>query len=193
MPSTDSSHLESYIKGHDPFNHSMDFVIHPLIRYTANPTLSRHTTGIVWDLRESPDSARRLANLDESLTAKDLSQFATSPPCILLHITSDLFHGNRPIEARRLQGVTIGDVVSAIHDALHQPVRRDEWDNLSEPQRKRISDVFDQRCRMSFDREETYARGILRIDCLQHTTWFAGLSNSLEIDSTCILTLCRPK
>ncbi|KAF9051446.1 ectomycorrhiza-regulated small secreted protein [Panaeolus papilionaceus] len=171
----------------------MDFVIHPLIRYSQFAIASGHPTGIVWDLRESPGSARRLMNLDEPLTPKDLAQYATTPPCVLLNITSDLFYGDRPIEARRLRGVTIGDVFAAIHDTLHQPVRRDEWENLTESQQKRISDVFDQRCRMSVDRDKTHAQGILRIDCLQHTTWFAGLSNSLEIDCCCILTLCRPK
>ncbi|KAF8155949.1 ectomycorrhiza-regulated small secreted protein [Crassisporium funariophilum] len=170
-----------------------DFALHPLLCYTQHDIIPGHCSHILWDLREAPESARRVLKLDEPLSPFDLSQPATSPPVLVLHVTCGMFPVEWPIEVRRLQGVTVGDVLHAIHDVVSKQIRRDEWELLCLKQQDRIGVVFDNRCRMSVDREECRARGVLRVDCLLHHTWFAGLSASLVDDCSCILTLRRPK
>lgn len=171
---------------------SDDFYLHPLLRYNQHAVASGHCCPLLWDLRSPPELAKRVVNADQAITSFYLSRLATNPPTAILHITNDIFPGEWPIEVRRLEGITVGDILHAIHTALMLPIRRQEWEQLSEKQRGRIDLVFEERCKMSIDREESRSRGVLRIDCLLQHTLFAGLSISLVKDCSCILTLRRP-
>ena len=171
---------------------SGDFYLHPLLLYNQYPVIPGHCCPLHWDVRHLPDSAKRVLSADQTITPFYLSRLATNPPTAILHITCEIFPGEWPIEVRRLEGITVGDVLHAIHTALMRPIRRQEWDQLCEKQRSRVEVVFEERCKMADDREECRSRGILRVDCLLQHTLLAGLSVSLVKDCSCILTLRRP-
>jgi len=169
-----------------------DFYLHQLLRYYQPDVAPGHCSAILWDLRESPESARRVVHLDETISAAQLSQHATGPPIVILHITCDLFP-DWPIEVRRLEGITVQDILDAIYTMLQQQIRRREWDAFSDKHRARVEAVFDDRCKSAVDRDECRSRGVLRVDCLLHHTLFAGLSISPDLECACILTLRRPR
>lgn len=168
-------------------------LLHPLLSYSQYDLVPGTSSPIVWDLREPPESALHVDNLDKRLSPNDLSQFATNPPCLTLCITCDIFPEPWPIEVHRLKAITVGDVLRTIHSVISRRIIQSEWDQISEKQRKRIGDVFDNRCRMSLQREECRANGVLRVDCLLSHTLFAGLSVSPDENDSFILTLRRPQ
>ena len=170
-----------------------DFRLHPLLLYSQHDISPGHCSSILWDLRETPETARRVLNLEESLSSLEVSQHATLPPLPILHITCDIFPEEWPIEVTRDAGVTVGDVLEAIHHTLLRRISHDEWNRLSLKQQDRIKTVFDNRCAMAQNREECRSNGVLRADCVLYHTWFAGLSVSPELDNTCILSLRRPR
>jgi len=171
---------------------SEDFYLHSLLLYNQYPVVPGHCCPLLWDLRQPPDSARRVLSADQPITPFHLSRLATNPPTAILHVTCEVFPGEWPIEVRRLEGITVGDILGAIHTTLMHPIRRQEWDQLSEKQRSRIKVAFDERCKTADDRDECHSRGILRVDCLLQHTLFAGLYVSLIKDCSCILILRRP-
>ena len=170
-----------------------DFTINPFLLYSQHDITPGHCSSILWDLREPPGAARPVLNLEEPLSVLDQAQLATSPPISILHITCDIFPEEWPIKVTRDEGVAVGDVLEAIHETLMQRISHDEWHRLSQKQRDRIKLVFDNRCSMAVNREECHSNGVLRVDCVVHHTWFAGLSVSPEHENTCILSLRRPR
>ncbi|KDR80197.1 hypothetical protein GALMADRAFT_223086 [Galerina marginata CBS 339.88] len=169
-----------------------DFTVHPILSYSQHAVVPGHYCHIIWDLRESPDVARLALDLETSPSPLDLSEFATTPPVPLLHVVCDIFPGHWPIRSSRLEGVTVGDVLRSIHSVLMKRISHEEWDRLSSKQQERIQAIFENRCNRAVNRDECRSHGVIRVDCLIQHTWFAGLSASFEMDSTCILTLRRP-
>ena len=92
-----------------------------------------------------------------------------------------------------MEPVTVGDVLHTIHSVINRRITQSEWDRISEKQRGRIGEIFDNRCKVSLQREECRANGVLRVDCLLSHTLFAGLSPSFNEDGTFIMTLRRPQ
>jgi hypothetical protein len=170
-----------------------DFIIHPLLLYSQHDISPGHCSSILWDLREPPGAARPVLNLEEHLSLLELAQLATSPPLPILHITCDIFPEEWPITVTRDDGVAVGDVLEAIHQTLLRRISHDEWNRLSQKQQERIKLVFDNRCSLAENREECRSHGVLRVDCVVHHTWFAGLSTSPDHENTCILSLRRPR
>ena len=168
-------------------------LLHPLLSYSQHTVVPGSCCPILWDLRESPESALHVDNPDKQLSINDLTQFATTPPCQILRIICDAFPEPWPIVVRRAEGITVGDVLQTIYSVANSRIIQDEWDRIGEKQRGRIGDVFDNRCMMSMQREACRANGVLRVDCLLFHTLFAGLSPSFDEDDSFILTLRRPQ
>ena len=199
--------LQDYTSCHDPHQHRnitptesptllpavMD--LNPLLRYSQHDIVPGNCAPILWDLRESPkSSALHVDNPDEQLSPSDLSQPATTPPCQVLRITCDVFPEPWPIEVSRPVTITVGDVLHTIHSVVNRRITQHEWDRLSEKQQARIGEKFDDRCKLSPQREECRANGVLRVDCVLAHTLFAGLSASPdEDDNFFIMTLRRPQ
>ena len=173
-----------------PIKADDEFYLHSLLCYSQHVVAAGHCCPLLWDVRESPPSAQRVVSMD-SITNHHLSLPATSKPMPILQITCDLFPDDWSIKALRLEGVTIGDVLNAIYTMLRQPIRRNEWDLLSDKQRSRVVAVFEERCKIAPNPDECRSHGILRADCLIHHTLFAGLSVSPVNDCSSILTLRR--
>ena len=60
-------------------------------------------------------------------------------------------------------GVTVQDVLRAIHEDVRTPSRRYEWAKLSADERTQVDAAFRERCRT----EEELGRGPCRIDYLR--------------------------
>ena len=181
---------EGQIRARNPKKSTSDFNLHQLLRYYQHDVAPGHCSPLLWDLRESPESARRVVHLDETISAAQLSQHATSPPMLVLHITCDLFP-DWPIEVRRPEGITIQDVLDAIYTMLQRQILHQEWDTFSNKHQARIAAVFGDRCKSAVNFDKCQSRGVLRVDCLLLHTLFAGLSISPDLEDACILTLRR--
>jgi hypothetical protein len=169
-------------------------LLHRLLCYSQHNIIGTHCCSLLWDFQEPPAySVRHVSGSNALLTDTELSEPATSPAVISLHIKCGIFPFDWPIHAYNPQGVTIRDVLHAIHACLQLQIRRDEWDSLCAKQRDRINRVFDTRWRVSADPPSVRTHGVLRVDCLLQHIWFAGLTVSLVQENSCILTLRRPR
>src|SRR6266540_6343653 len=110
-----------------PMNSDDEFYLHPLLCYSQHVVAAGHCCPLLWDVREPPESAQPVVSM-EPITDFHLSRPATSPPIPILQITCDLYPEDWLIKVRRLEGVTIRDVLHATHAMLRQPIRRHEWD-----------------------------------------------------------------
>lgn len=165
--------------------------LHPLLQYTQPTLLGHHCCPVRWDLRQPPPSSAQHNSSRDRLSALELSQHATVPPVPTLTVTCGIFPYHWPIEARNQHGVTILDVLEAIHSVVHSRLRQSEWEGLSPKQQGRVEKVFDERWNASADPLSVRANGVTRADCLLKFTMFCGLSESLDGEYTCILTLSR--
>ncbi|KAI9567433.1 hypothetical protein HD554DRAFT_2006358, partial [Boletus coccyginus] len=127
-----------------------------------------------WDVRHAPHRTARVAG--QVIEVHDLTQLVTFPSIASLHVISDLLSENWVIAAYNPTGVTIEDVLVAIYEGLRAPLTPFEWECISLMQRPRIEDVFYARCEASRNFDRTRYGGVRRVDCLPHTTVFAGLS-----------------
>ncbi|KAG8216836.1 hypothetical protein J3R82DRAFT_7095 [Butyriboletus roseoflavus] len=165
--------------------------LNPLV--TSSPTGTAYFRPVLvdWDIRHTPCHAARVGG--QVISAYHLTQPATFPSVMSLRVVSDLLSENWVITAYNHTGVTIEDVLAAIHRGLHVPLTRVEWECMSPMERARTEAMFYARCEASRDFERTRYGGVRRMDCLLHTTMFAGLSslvmknNRLEV----VLTLSR--
>ncbi|PPQ92260.1 hypothetical protein CVT25_008569 [Psilocybe cyanescens] len=170
-----------------------DFTTHALLSYSQHPDASDQPQPTIWDIREPSQYARYPSKPEHPLSDYDLSQPATNPPTSTLHIVCEFFPGYWPIKIRRPNGVTVGDVLEEIHSTLIRRISLSEWEALSEKQQGKITAVFEHRCDRAPDRAVCRSHGVIRMDCLLEHTWFAGLSVSFEMDTTCIMTLRRER
>lgn len=171
-----------------------DFTMHPLLSYSQHNVLGGDVAGhpclTTWDMR-TPTEYARYTKHDQPLTSTDLAQPATQPPLESLEITCGFFPGNWPITIRRPRGITVGDVLEAIHTAIIRRISHAEWEAFSERQREGIKIVFNNRWQAAADPDVCRQNGVLRMDCLLQHTLFGGLSVSLETEDSCILSLRR--
>ncbi|GLB42165.1 hypothetical protein LshimejAT787_1101800 [Lyophyllum shimeji] len=169
------------------------FTLHPLLQYSQHDIIPGHCTSLLWDLREAPImSVRHVSAPHIALTEHELREHATTPPVPVLQITCEILPGGWSMTARNPQGVTLLDILQAIHACLQIQLTHDEWDAMSLKQQGRISKVFDLRWRVSAAPASTHANGVIRADCLLQHTLFGGLTRSLVTADSCILTLRRP-
>ncbi|PPQ69354.1 hypothetical protein CVT25_004746 [Psilocybe cyanescens] len=176
----------------NPPVHLSGFTTHPLITYSQYPHSSTQPRPITWDISEPSEYARHPSDPSGNpLSRSDLSQLATKPAISTLHIVCDIFPSNWPIKVSRSSGVTIGDVLEAIHSTLIKPISMSDWDALSQKQETRVKAAFERRCRLAPDQDACRSQGVIRLDCLVEHTWFRGLSVSVETENTCIMSLGR--
>ncbi|KAJ6588616.1 ectomycorrhiza-regulated small secreted protein [Mycena capillaripes] len=169
-------------------------VLHPLLKYSQHDGESGHCSALLWDLRESPRTARHVSAPERPLSDFELSQHATTPPVFCLRVTCGIFPEESWVsEARNWLGVTVGNVLDAIFETGQAQINYPEWDRLCPKQQNRVNIVFDARWRRSVDSEQVRERGVLRSDCLLQHILFAGLSTAPDADDTYLLTLKRPK
>ena len=163
------------------------------------PLLASSPTGITrfrpvridWDVRHAPHHAARVDG--QVITSYHLTQLAIHPDVTTLRVISDLLLGDWVITAHNPSGVTVEDVLVAIHRGLHVPLTQPQWDCMAPANRELIEATFYARCGASRDFDRTRYGGVRRIDCLLHTTVFAGLSSLILRNNRweAVLTLSR--
>ncbi|KAF5379124.1 hypothetical protein D9615_006082 [Tricholomella constricta] len=177
--------------------------LHPLLQYSQHDLLPGLCTALLWDLRDTPLTSARHIAAHHPLSAHELTQPATTPRVTTLHLTCGLLHlplppdsgegeGAWAMEAHNPHGVTLLDVLHALHAGLQTPLTHEEWGALCVKQQTRVGAAFDLRWRAAGAPMETRARGVVRADCLLRHTLFAGLSVSLVEPDSCMLTVRRP-
>lgn len=168
-------------------------MINSLLVASPTGTTRFHRAPVDWDIRYIPLHCARVAG--HIASAHHLTQLATQPGTPTIRVISDLLSEDWVITAHNPNGVTVEDVLSAIHRGLQVPLTQHEWEYMSSTNRDRIVATFYERCEASRDFDRTRHGGVRRIDCLLHTTVFAGLSslmlrgNQWEV----VLTLCRAR
>lgn len=163
--------------------------LHRLLRYELAHS---QRAPIDWDFHDPVTSAcYRVPPIAQGITLlkEDFAMSATTPSLTSLRIICDVLPYDWPVVARNADGVTIKDVLLAIHDALEKQITMREWSNFADKQRKRITIVFDTRWRRAADPLATRAIGVERVDTLLHHTAFGGLTVIPATEPTCVLTL----
>jgi len=169
-------------------------IVNYILAFSYPAVRNGESCPLIWDLRDPPSTAAQLVSSSlkhRCLTGFKLlqSQYATTPPVTALRVTCDILPWH--ISARNKQGVTVRDVLEAIHNIARTPLTVAEWDGLSQKQQERIKREFDVRWRGASSPEKERKGGVRRVDHLLKCTRFAGLSMSYDNDFECILTLSR--
>ncbi|THG93426.1 hypothetical protein EW145_g8378 [Phellinidium pouzarii] len=155
------------------------FLIHYALAFNPQSAHSSYVEPMLfWDTRYPSDYARFPGSHGHRLPAHVASQHATSPPVPIFRIVCGLFpHRAWSVEAHNSRGVTVGDVLSALHRALRH--------------RARVAEAYYARCRASADPAYEQRAGVRRIDWLLKSTGFVGLTPSVERGYTWSLTTKR--
>jgi hypothetical protein len=157
----------------------------------SNPAMRKgDSCPLLWDLRDPPSTAARLLPPTQKQTGvngfKPLqSQYATTPPVTALRISCDLLHHEWKINARNRQGVTVRDVLEAIHQVARAPLVVSEWDALSFKQQERVKRVFEVRWRGAVSPEKEKMAGVRRVDCLLQVRHSPSLISRLGTNNHC--------
>ncbi|KAJ7104420.1 ectomycorrhiza-regulated small secreted protein [Mycena belliarum] len=167
--------------------------LHLFLQYSQHAV---QRCALLWDLREPPASARH-ASAPSPLSEFELSQHATNPPVACLRVTCGIFPEDSWVaEAWNGLGVTVRDVLDAIHTTVYTQITYPEWYKLCPKQQHRVNLVFDARWRRSADPARAREMGVLRADCLLRHVSFAGMTaapDNKSEDSTYLLTVGHPK
>jgi hypothetical protein len=112
------------------------------------------------------DIANQAVDHDYNLPNEELTAPAVHPPMQLLRLES---HQGYPqvitvqASSSSLVGVTVQDVLRAIHEDVRKLSRRREWTKLNAEDRAAVDDAFRERCQT----EEELAQGPCRVDYLR--------------------------
>ena len=123
------------------------------------------------------------------LTNEELAQPATHPPIYQLHMQCDLIpnwpiilqynaqpHSSVNIYPTAAPPITLGDVLSGIHNSLHMGITQYDWATLSPQQEHAVSRAYTKRCKAMGSTTMIRNEGVRRIDFLLDKVWFRGLA-----------------
>lgn len=123
------------------------------------------------------------------LTSEELGQPATHPPIYQLHMQCDLIP-NWPITLQYNPNpyrsantyptvappITLGDVLSGIHNSLQLGITQYDWAALSVEQERAVSKAYTRRCKAMASTTMIRNEGVKRVDFLLGKVWFRGLA-----------------
>ncbi|KAF8328613.1 uncharacterized protein EI90DRAFT_3126070 [Cantharellus anzutake] len=171
--------------------YSLHHVLDPAHQSRGHRKQSPDVT-IHYDIREYPQYAslntrpRRMALGDEYLRAD-----ATYPPCASMKIISKKFPWEIDVEyPKSSAAVTIGDVLQAVHEALHVSATQLEWQDLTEDFRRRVGEQARQNCDATLKLNLRKARftdeGVKRVDWLVDRHIMKGLKKDERFIRECV-------
>ncbi|KAF8598650.1 hypothetical protein BDV93DRAFT_526653 [Ceratobasidium sp. AG-I] len=153
--------------------------LHPLLKAQSilRTPDSPSTLRLKWDIREDPSFAVVLSGHEpERLYEHPASiAYATSPPIpFMLIACNDALPWLIPVHAQHgSQGVTIQNILQAIHDVLHAPIEESLlWLLPSDDDRTRVYHAYRERVALVGDDR----RGILGVDWVGEKTQFVCLA-----------------
>lgn len=157
--------------------------LHPWLRAESPPG------DFIFDLSLPTFSPRRLIAGGATIppAGQDMATPATHPAITRLRVICDALP-QWPIDLEypagagmRAPPIQLGDVLIAIHSALHRRISHSEWASLTMAQEKNVTRAFYKRIsRAGSPAQQEYAKqqGVLRVDFLLGRTWFKGLVRS---------------
>lgn len=123
------------------------------------------------------------------LTNDELGQPATHPPIYQLHMQCDhipnwpitLQYNPNPYRSANTYPtvappITLGDVLSGIHNSLHLGITQYDWAALSLEQERAVSKAYTKRCKAMASTTMIRNEGVKRVDFLLGKVWFRGLA-----------------
>jgi len=123
------------------------------------------------------------------LTNEELGQPATHPPIYQLHMLCDLIpqwpislqYNPNPYRSANTYPtvappITLGDVLSGIHNSLHLGITQQDWAELSPEQERAVSRAYTKRCKALGSTTMIRNEGVRRVDYLLGKIWFRGLA-----------------
>ncbi|KAJ7503014.1 hypothetical protein B0H11DRAFT_1711451 [Mycena galericulata] len=179
----------SYVSGYPQFPAPLH--IHPWINGDAP------SQEFVFDLSITAFSPQRLVGPNQvvPLSMADLQAPAFHPPVTKLRMVCDMIP-NWPVDlvygaggvGMQAPPITLGDVLVAIHQKMHQRISHLDWSRLSMSEEALVSRAFTRRCRMESMRHEATFRsdmelperqqGVKVVDFLLGRTMLRGLVRS---------------
>jgi len=127
------------------------------------------------------------------LTNEELAQPATHPPIYQLNMQCDLIpnwpislqYNANPYRSTNIYStvappITLGDVLSGIHNSLHLGITQYDWASLSPEQQRAISRAYTKRCSAMGSATLIQNEGVKRVDYLLDKVWFRGLVRTGE-------------
>lgn len=155
----------------------------PLVNFTSRKRLKKPLLyfDVGFDPRQSKNLMDKRTDRFLPLSEADRS-LPASTHCTLTKMVIECPHIGR-ITVRRSEGIRCLDVFSAIYDAYHEKLRRDERPHDID----RYTRAFKRRCEDSRNSEAELRAGMRRVDLLRGRRIFDGLSRSgadwkLDID-----------
>jgi len=155
---------------------------------TANPHL-------LYDVRYKPEKCyaysdpRSPVKLPEEMA----DQYATNPPLQKIRlICRDLPWRVSVINPK---GVTVHDIVKAVHSELHQPLTEGEWWIAQEDERERTLEAYKANCADEENREfkRKPEEGVKRVDWLGKKTMLIAVTRTPMDDSFIKARVVDPK
>jgi hypothetical protein len=149
------------------------------VKRTLNSLLLFKTTtepAMYWNLRQPP-SAVSFLQLNRPSNEIDLVQLATSPPADQMRLCHPRLPWYIDVFKRHPNGITIEDILIAIHTQLSTQIRQRHYYNeeLDEVLRTVLQAAYISRCGST---QELLNRGILQVDFLADRYVFLGLVKS---------------
>ncbi|KAF7986311.1 hypothetical protein HWV62_35272 [Athelia sp. TMB] len=178
------------------------------IAFTNPSTTHAPSCPLIWDLRDPPATAAQPVPTYPSHPPYSShpqprpptahkphpalpSEYATAPPVRALNITCGLAPAWKiTAQNPRGGGVTVADVLRAVHAALHAPLAHGEWAALAGKQRARVAAAYEERWRGAADPAGERMQGLRRVDALLGCTRFGGLIVA-DGRGECVLSLTR--
>lgn len=160
--------------------------INPVL--TASSTFRKYyrSTGICFNLRNSPQTTYMIpfSILLESATLSPVREMR-----IIIH---PLHRVRLVVDLRDVNYITVGHLMSMVHQYLRQCVTWKEWGNLSVYEQNRVAGAFFDRCGLSSHPSYDVRRGVRRIDLLCSDIYFCGLVPDKARKGTWKMILGRP-
>jgi len=192
-PPLSAPFTSSYVSGYPQFPAPLQ--IHPWINGEAP------SPEFAFDLSISAFNPQRLVGPNQAvpLSMTDLQSPAFYPPVHKLRILCDLIP-NWPVDlvyggmgmglggGMQAPPITLGDILVAIHQKMHQRISHSDWGRLSMSEEAQVSRAFTQRCRTESMRHAATSQldvelperqqGVKVVDFLLGKTMFRGLVRS---------------
>jgi len=150
-----------------------DCWIQPLLAYSqSRPTL-------MMDVSRPLSRIKLSGDIPLPVRDSELDRLATVPPVAAMHIKCNSFL-QYPVHVRNKSGVTYRDVLTAVHDVLHEKLGRQEWDAVRNPLRERVKLAFHRRCHSASDKDLAREKGLRRVDLLCDSVIWKGISSRTD-------------
>lgn len=167
------------------------FQIHPLLNGDSPRNI------LIFDLSAPKFSAMKYLGPGQTewISETELAEPATWPAMNHLRIECDLvpqwpiifelnpsyFGGQLPHPGTNIPPITLGDVLSKVHDHFNQSIAHVDWAQLSPQDETAIAKAYTTRCKALGSAEAIErSRGVKRIDYALGKVWFRGLTRAGE-------------